>query len=403
MKVKKRKGGRRRIAILVAVGAAGLAAGLIFFLIMGPRLLPPTPKIAGTVERVENLGTRDIPEKSRTAADVQSVTLYRIIYWTTGYAGLPVLASGLLVVPVDRIPSGVVSYQHGTVTDRHAVPSFATEGGEFAVICYFAGAGYIVAAADYVGLGISGGIHPYVLAQSTADAVIDMLKASYTHTTATLHILWPERLFLTGISQGGYSSVVAHRQLERRGDSRFTVAADAPIAGPYNLRDVSLPYILEGKSEQDSVFVAFVLNAYAVVYRKQLDTLFSEKYSGRVPGLFDGGHSLEDLMSRLPPRPRDMLISNFDSELKQGRAAWLAAALLENEPFDWTPRAPIRLYYGGADKIISPRDAPLAARRFRDRGGDVMAVSYGNYGHDQSFRALPPVRSWFISFDNADR
>ena len=42
----------------------------------------------------------------------------------------------------------------------------------------FAAFGYVVCAPDFVGLGDSPGVHPYVHAKTEASAAIDMLRAA---------------------------------------------------------------------------------------------------------------------------------------------------------------------------------------------------------------------------------
>jgi hypothetical protein len=53
-----------------------------------------------------------------------------------------------------------------------------TEHPEGGLSLIFAARGYVVVAADYVGLGVSETFHPYLHAESEATAVVDALRAT---------------------------------------------------------------------------------------------------------------------------------------------------------------------------------------------------------------------------------
>jgi hypothetical protein len=73
----------------------------------------------------------------------------------------------------------LASYQHGTVLNKEEVPSrFA--GGEVIIGLSMATDGYAVCMPDYLGLGDSPGLHPYVHAETEARAVADLLVSSLT-------------------------------------------------------------------------------------------------------------------------------------------------------------------------------------------------------------------------------
>src|SRR3974390_2251910 len=99
------------------------------------------------------------------------IDCYRIVYSSTDEKGRPIKLSGLLALPRDRTPKGLVSFQHGTTSNRELVPSnLSTDGLAAAIV--FAGNGYAAIAPDYVGLGVSVRPHPYYVAADTARAVV---------------------------------------------------------------------------------------------------------------------------------------------------------------------------------------------------------------------------------------
>ncbi|HEY4960042.1 MAG TPA: hypothetical protein VII29_04200, partial [Terriglobales bacterium] len=85
------------------------------------------------------------------------VKLYRIIYHSVipEQNNRPTIASGLIAIPETGLRiMPLVSYQHGTVFTKTAVPSHPDESMETRLmIAEFAGQGYVVIGADYFGKG----------------------------------------------------------------------------------------------------------------------------------------------------------------------------------------------------------------------------------------------------------
>ena len=199
-----------------------------------------------TVTRGEVITTTLVEELSR--AEVQAildgccddslgdpdygVAIWRITYKTIDIAGDPTIASGTVVVPDGAAgPRPVVSEQHGTQTLALAADAGAEELAIYVPGLAFAGHGYFVVGADYLGLGDSMGLHPYLDAASEASAAIDMLVAARA-AALQLDTELGDQLFLSGYSQGGHVTMALHRELERV-DHGFTVTASFPMAGPY--------------------------------------------------------------------------------------------------------------------------------------------------------------------------
>ena len=329
--------------------------------------------------------------------------MYRVQYWTTTPGGKATVASGLVCIPKTDAPRGVVSYQHGTTTNRHLTPSAPTliESGLGTAI--FAGGGYILCAADYVGLGTNQEVHPYLHAQGTANAVIDLLKAANA-LAAHLNVAWPSSLYLLGFSQGGYSTLAAHRALESLGDPRFQVEACAPVAGAYDLAGVTFPTFLEGTTSDRSGYLAYLANAYCSAYGRPLDSILTDEYAQKVPGLYDGEHEEWEASSQLPARPREMFRKEFLDAYDAKLPTWFTTALAENEVTEWTPKAPIRLYYSEGDPLISPREAVAALAAFEKRECDVTAVVAKDADHGgAALFAVPKIRQWFDTLSGPGR
>ena len=107
---------------------------------------------------------------------------YRVLYRSTGLHGEPIAVSGVVIVPKGVPPAGgrpIVAWAHPTtgIVDRCA-PSLAraffrsVQGLQDML-----NRGYAVAATDYPGLGTPG-VHPYLVGESEARAVIDSVRAA---------------------------------------------------------------------------------------------------------------------------------------------------------------------------------------------------------------------------------
>ncbi|MFZ4562471.1 MAG: alpha/beta hydrolase family protein, partial [Bacteroidales bacterium] len=140
------------------------------------------------------------------AVPAYPVKLYRVTYPTVvPELGIPTVASGLVAIPdngLDSMP--VISYQHGTVAAKTACPSYPDSSLETSLmIAQFASQGYIVIAADFIGLGVSDQPHADFVRLSTEQACIDMLNAADKVLKEQKIRKGP--LFLHGWSQGGWA------------------------------------------------------------------------------------------------------------------------------------------------------------------------------------------------------
>lgn len=329
------------------------------------------------------------------------ISLYRVRYWTTGADASLTVASGLIAFPRAAAVRGVVSFQHGTASQRALAPSTPDPGNGVLAAAAFAGRGYLLVAPDYVGLGVSTERHPYLHADSEADAVVDLLRAARA-VAAAGGFSWPDALLLTGFSQGGHATLAAQRSLEAAPIDGLTVVASAPIAGPFDLAAIAVPFALEGRSRASSLYLAYMVVAYADVYGEALGSALREPYASMVPGLFDGAHDGESIIAALPANPREMFNDDFLRAYERGEPNWLRERLTENSLYEWAPRAPIRLHFGSLDVDVSPQEAAVEARRLRARGGDVTPVDVGAVDHDRSvFVAVPRVLEWFDTLTTA--
>jgi pimeloyl-ACP methyl ester carboxylesterase len=405
---------RTIVCVLLGLSLLTLVVGLAAYRAVGtfPIAIPAAPpgNQPGTLVAVERTGkypafvvqyilnSAELPEP--IAVD-HGITLYRVRYRTTNRDGGIVVASGLVALPNAGVWNSVVVYHHGTNAQRHTAPSQNGSSEGLLVAAAAAGAGHVLLAPDYIGLGESQAMHPYMHTQTTVSTSIDFLHAARA-LVKHLQGQWPTALYLTGFSQGGHATFAVQRELERLHDARFDVQASAPIAGPFHLREVSFPQALTGTTKSHSFYLAYLASSYAKLYDRPLQSILTAAYAEQVPVLFDGAHESDEISAALPAHPRDLFNPEFLQAYDNGKSHWFLDALAENNVDDWTPAAPSRIYYGDNDVDVLPEEARRAAAAMKRRGADITAISVGPHDHDASaLRAIPQAIRWFTDLSRA--
>ena len=133
------------------------------------------------------------------------------------------------------------------------------------MIAQFAGQGYLMIAADYFGKGFSEESDSYPVKLSTQQACLDMmLSARAVSEDLKLH---QGPLFLSGWSQGGWSTMVFLNKLESLG---IPVKAAATASAPNDLFAIVNRWI-HAPDDHDAVYLpallALQLNAYQEYYQ----------------------------------------------------------------------------------------------------------------------------------------
>lgn len=373
---------------------------------MGARETEPTePAERGKVISSELIGEKTLRQVSVEFQNNEireepryGVKLYKIVYETIDVQGRRTVASGALAIPQGAsAPLPLMSYQHGTVVNKHSVAS--SYGFDLSSIV-FGGSGYVVASPDYLGLGESPGLHPYVHAASLATSIVDMLRAARTFCLSQNTAL-NGQLFLMGYSEGGYATMAAHRAMELNNADEFPVTASAPMAGPYDMSGAMRQLFMSDASYNNPFYMPYVILAFNEVYglADSLGTLFREPYASQLPRLFDGTNEGFTINSQLPRVPKEMLNPEFLRSFETDSTNPLRRALADNDLWNWTPRAPMRLYHCTADDQVPYRNSEVAYEQFRKRGAAaVELVPLGHGGHAAcGYPAIMEGKKWFDS------
>jgi hypothetical protein len=314
------------------------------------------------------------------------VDLFKVTYETYDVHGALDTASGLVVVPVRDLTYTypLLCYQHGTVNGPSDVPSNLAGGSQLPMV--YGGMGYIVSAADYLGLGDARGFHPYVHAATEASAAIDMLFAVRQMAEESAEIFLNDQLFITGYSQGGHGAAAAHKFIEADYSDSFTVTASAPMSGPYNISGTMIDFILDESIYYYPGYIPYTILSFNLAsgLGYEIDELFKAPYVPIITQFYNREIGLSTLNASLI----SMLTANEGASIPKFIVQDSILNIIENEPdhpiqeafkendvYDWTPQAPTRLYYCMADDQVLYLNSVVADSVMNANGAaDVMAI-----------------------------
>jgi len=319
-----------------------------------------------------------------------SLDHYRMEYTTTDINGVLDTASGLVSIPVSSdFVYPLLLNLHGTVDGPNDVPSNLAGGYQIAEIV--SSYQFIGLSPDFLGLGSSRGLHPYVHADTEASATLDMMYA-FDEMADALNVHKNDQIFITGYSQGGHAAMAIHRELETNHADEFTVTAASHMSGPYSISEKMVDFTL---GEDEYFFVAYLASvaltaklAYPVLLQDiKISDVFKEvylepigRYANGEIGLFDLNSELIVLLGNEVGRvtPKDMLMVGIENSIKNDPSHPLSIALADNDVYDWAPKAPTRLLYCTADDQVTFENALLAEEVMNANGAvEVIALEQG--------------------------
>jgi len=331
-----------------------------------------------------------------------SADAYKIHYKTRDKHGDLTLASGVMFLPQAVETMDLVSVQHGTALKRENTgsvnPLYAMDGIMFAM------SGFMAVAPDYIGLGISEDMHPYLHAELTANAIVDMLRAVRIYACENdLDI--SDELFLAGYSEGGYATMAAQKFIETDYSDEFQLSAVAPMSGPYDLIG-STRDLLSRDAYDIPAFLVYVVAAYDDIYGwNRLTEIFNEPYASMIPALYDGTLELGDVNGQLPTAIDALFKADFTAAFFAEQEVAIQHALEENTLLDWGPVAPVRLYHGTADSTVSINNTLSAYTSLQANGGtSVELVTLLGADHVGGFiPSMILAEAWFDSIRTASQ
>ncbi|WP_420583071.1 prolyl oligopeptidase family serine peptidase [Reichenbachiella sp.] len=329
-------------------------------------------------------------------ATLKDVKIYKIEYQTNHVDGTSVVASGAILYADHDASHPLASFQHGTIFTQDDAPSkFNTERLSAVFGAVLAGSGYAVAMPDYLGFGSSSQVpHPYEHGKTLGSASFDMLRAAKEFYAVHQQTL-SSKLFITGYSEGGYATMALHQHIEAHSDWQVTMSA--PAAGAYNksaffkeMMSMTADYDFPGSP-------MWVVDAYDWIYdfNKDWDEYLNEPYATTMKGI---SNPFDFISADLAKSPEKLYTESYRSSIAEGTDATYLAAIAANDFFDWSPKAPITLYYGTKDSWVFPLNSTSAYEAIMANGGEIEIVAYQGEDHFTSSNIY--VRDVFELFES---
>ncbi len=335
------------------------------------------------------------------------VELYKVVYRTAAATGdSTTLASGLLTVPVSATCDfPLVVYNHGTLLYDEVLSEGQASSMQHLVGVPLAANGYVSLLPDLLGYGATPVElpHPYLHADSEASAVVDMLRAARTFCQLNGTLL-NDQLFLVGYSQGGHTTLAAHRELERAHADEFSVTASAPCSGAYDLSGIARDSMLFSDRFSIGLFLAFTLQSYQFVYGDLYDDLSEAilpPYDDQMRRLLNRAMPESALEDSLRSPAYEMFQPLYFEDIVSEEEHPLNLALRANDVYDWIPQAPVRFVYCEGDDRVPFGQTLFTQAHMAGLGAtEVSAVSAGaENDHDScTFPAILSSKLWFDTY-----
>ncbi len=327
---------------------------------------------------------------------------YKVFYYTEplNKGEDPVVASGLVVLPLTDCPLDMLVYGHGTVFGDKTVPTQLGSAGNNAELIFaylYGGNGYLTVLPDFYGLGDDiedqpssltdkeDKFHTYLDEKTGASSTFDLMIAvkglakengiKLTHDVA-----------IAGYSQGGHTGMSTFKFMQENKFKKKVRKAGFHLeraglgAGPYNLKGVQFDAIANDANYPRPEFVPYIIAACQEagfdVYDVDANGLPIDVFQTNV-SLEVGGEPItvnfsadynENILGQTGDTLFWTLVNSYVDFLQPEFAAQVTTkspsnaifnCLKENDISDWDNRLPLVMYYCSDDKTVVPSNSTI--------------------------------------------
>ena len=288
----------------------------------------------------------------KSGAKVYSVT------YNTALGTKKLVASGLVCIPDGGSTYPILSFQNGTNTVSANAPSLTANSYANQLITGFATTGFVTVLPDYLGFGSSTEIfHPYLNLEATVNHILDLFRAVKEMSAKTeLKFSISKDLYLMGYSQGGLATLQLNKAIETSFSSEFNLKGVGCGAGPYNLTQMT-QIITSATTFPQPYYIAYIMKGFKSVaaFSNPYTDIFSEPYSSRIDGLFNGINSGGAINNQLTTNITDLFTTEFRTTFStNSKFKVLTDALVASSVPAWRIKTPLILTHGLADTDVSP-------------------------------------------------
>jgi pimeloyl-ACP methyl ester carboxylesterase len=305
------------------------------------------------------------------------VMVYKISYKTI-YNNELKIASGLVCVPTGRGPYPILSYQNGTNTLHSNAPSVNPDYELYLLLEFVASTGFVVVIPDYLGFGESSDMfHPYLDKESSNKSIIDMLRATRELAGNYLDKQLDGDLYIAGYSQGGWATLQLHNEIETKYMDEFNLKASACSAGPYNLTYFN-SYVTGLTTYPMPYFLGYLFNSYINTgdITTPIGQVFKEPYAAKIPTLFNGTKSGEEINTELTTNISGLFTANYLSNYATAAEFSSVKSTLEaNSIVAWNTKIPLMLIHGMEDNFVPKEITSNIYQSFLQQGVNIGKIN----------------------------
>ena len=296
----------------------------------------------------------------------------KVKYESVDNNGNEIKLSGLFIYP-DRWPfkvhTPIISFNHGTQLQKKYAPSqysfwkfkpldFAEVLIAQAMASYY---GWAVILPDYQGMGedVSEN-HPYCVREKLAIATADMIKAAKKTIMHDYHkyVKWDGKTFLLGFSEGGFVTMAATQELEKRNEPINGVAC---MDGPYDLTGTMLDVMLSDEPFPVPYFLPMFFVGFNTIYPESFayNEMLKNPYNVDIPKYTTGFYP-ESVVSGIMPSSgilKEVFTGNFIDTLKAAnskayKTLYKNNAFINNESAIWKPTTKMLFWHCKNDDCV---------------------------------------------------
>jgi acetyl esterase/lipase len=359
------------LAVLVCLAGAPAAEALYD---VQPGEIPGKP---GTIIRVW-------PLEGGGPSLVGNANAFRFLYRSTGLNGQPIPVSGAIFIPSGAAPPGgrnVIAWAHPTsgVMPPCAPSLMPDTAGLIWNLAEMLSRGYVVVATDYPGLGADG-IHPYLIGESEARAVLDSVRAARDLPDSGAS----NRFAVWGHSQGGHAALFTGELAARYApDLKLVgVAAAAPATYLVQLFDADAP-TATGKDLTSMALLSWT-RLENVPVTTLVEPAAMPAFEQTARDCIESVPEFEAIEKAEKPLQTEQFLKVDPSEVEPWRGI-----MERNSPGQSPAGAPVFIAQGTADTTVHPE----ITKRF----GEALCAQ----GVRVSFVELPGVTHTFAARDSA--
>ncbi|MGF7234973.1 MAG: lipase family protein [Frankia sp.] len=296
---------------------------------------------------------------------------WRILYHSRGPTGADIAVSGIVVAPAGAAPVGgrrVIVYGHGTtgIADRCAPSSWSNPLTAIIDSPQLLGAGYVVVATDYPGLGTLG-THPLYVAGGEGRAMLDAARAARSLPGVGAGA----ETVVVGYSQGGQAALAA-------GAMAATYAPDLHVHGIFAAAPlIDVPATLRSMdvSSGPGYTLLAALGVAAIDSRADIDTVLTA--TGRSLARAATVECSGTLVEKAAALGFSRIFSADPMTTSPFREDFAAQAAVTERP----GMPPLNLVQGTADVTVPPPATAAAVRRLCALHDTVRYTTYPAADH----------------------